>query len=691
MDIEIAVPDRMSQSGKSLLSLIQNNSMATLDLLVRESIQNSLDAKDETKDNVNIDFFYNNFESKGLNEELEGISDALNMKYHNKSTEYIAIRDTNTVGLTGVLHADEVQNNEYGNLLKLVYEISKAQDNEGAGGSWGLGKTVYFRAGIGLVLYYSRIKLETGKYESRLVACFVEDETSKDSMIPEYLNRNKRGIAWWGKKIEENKTIPITDDGEIKKIIQNFTGLPIFKEHQTGTMIIIPYIDKEKLLPAVNSDNDMSLRLPWNNKIDEYLKLAIQKWYIPRLNNEDYKYGKWLEARINGLKLSHNNIYPYFSILQSLYNRASFGEKSDAKNKYKDFIEYYNDNNSEDDKIIVYTEKITKSKLFNATSVVGSVSFVKANKKVLHMLSPNNCHSPYEYLNIQECETDKAIVTFTRQPGMLVSYETEGLWTKAILNSNKDEYIIGIFVLNSKNKFKDSEKTLEEYVRKSEKADHTSWEDYNLNNKDLKIISRIKDATAKKISQAFIKEEEKSDRKLNTNMGNEFAKILLPPQGFGRKSGGNKAKSEVTKRNKKTSSNILLDTIKYYSSGMILPFELSLKEPVLECTIKMQIDTGSSKKSAEKWETDMGVGLPAVIEGLSICLGEEDKCDFQINSSDSKHKFGDKEIIILRTVSGKPYGFKIKLGKPVLLEMHYEIKINIIKKDAKLVFEYNYK
>ena len=100
MDIEIAVPDRMSQSGKSLLSLIQNNSMETLDLLVRESIQNSLDAKDESKDNVKIDFFYNNFESKGLNDELEGISDALNIKYNNESTEYIAIRDTNTVGLT---------------------------------------------------------------------------------------------------------------------------------------------------------------------------------------------------------------------------------------------------------------------------------------------------------------------------------------------------------------------------------------------------------------------------------------------------------------------------------------------------------------------------------------------------------------------------------------------------------------
>ena len=689
MDIEIAVPDRMSQSGKSLLSLIQNNSMETLDLLVRESIQNSLDAKDESKDNVKIDFFYNNFESKGLNDELEGISDALNIKYNNESTEYIAIRDTNTVGLTGVLHADEVQNNEYGNLLKLVYEISKAQDSEGAGGSWGLGKTVYFRVGIGLVLYYSRIKLETGKYESRLVACFVEDETSKDSMIPKYLNRNKRGIAWWGKKTEENKTIPITDESEIKKIIENFTGLPIFEEQETGTMIIIPYIDKERLLPIINSENEMSLRLPWDNKIDEYLKLAIQKWYIPRLNNEDYKYGKWLEAKINGVKLSHKNIYPYFSILQSLYNRASLGEEYKTKNKYKDFIEYYNDNISEEDKVITYTQKITKNKILDER-LVGNVSFLKANKKLLHMLSPNNSHSPYEYLNMQESESDKAIVTFTRQPGMLVSYETEGLWTKTILNSNKDEYLIGIFVLNSKNKFKESEKTLEEYIRKSEKADHTSWEDYNVNNKDLKIISKIKDDTAKKIAQAFTEEEDISDRKLNTNIGNEFAKILLPPQGFGRKSGGNKAKGGVTKNNKKVSSNILLDTIKYYSNGMVLPFELSLKEPVLECTIKMQIDTGSSKKSAEKWETEMGVGLPAMIEALSIRLGENQKYDFQINSSDSGYKIGDKEVEILRTTSGKPYGFKIKLKEPELLEMQYEIKINIIKKDAKLVFEYNY-
>ena len=44
MKIEIAEPGRMTQTGSSLLKLIQNNNMPALDLLVRESIQNSLDA-----------------------------------------------------------------------------------------------------------------------------------------------------------------------------------------------------------------------------------------------------------------------------------------------------------------------------------------------------------------------------------------------------------------------------------------------------------------------------------------------------------------------------------------------------------------------------------------------------------------------------------------------------------------------
>ncbi len=43
MKIEIAKQARMSERGNSLLRLIQNNELPILDLLVRESVQNSLD------------------------------------------------------------------------------------------------------------------------------------------------------------------------------------------------------------------------------------------------------------------------------------------------------------------------------------------------------------------------------------------------------------------------------------------------------------------------------------------------------------------------------------------------------------------------------------------------------------------------------------------------------------------------
>lgn len=135
MKIEIAEPGRMTQSGNSLLKLIQNNNMPILDLLVRESIQNSLDAKNEKDPYVTVEFLTGEFNKLSLNNELEGIKDSLNKKYWKNEYKYIAVRDSNTVGLTGKMHYDEVTDNQYGNLLKLIYEISKPQEAEGAGGS----------------------------------------------------------------------------------------------------------------------------------------------------------------------------------------------------------------------------------------------------------------------------------------------------------------------------------------------------------------------------------------------------------------------------------------------------------------------------------------------------------------------------------------------------------------------------
>ena len=90
MKIEIAEPGRMTQSGSSLLKLIQNNNMPILDLLVRESIQNSLDAKNETDPYVMVEFLTGEFGKAELNTELDGITDALNKKFWKDTYKYIA-------------------------------------------------------------------------------------------------------------------------------------------------------------------------------------------------------------------------------------------------------------------------------------------------------------------------------------------------------------------------------------------------------------------------------------------------------------------------------------------------------------------------------------------------------------------------------------------------------------------------
>ena len=256
MEIEIAEHGRMTESGSSLLRLIQNNNIPLLDLLVRESVQNSLDAAKEKAKSVNVEFVTGKFDAAALNAHFERISQKLDKKYPSAYGEYydfIQIKDSGTNGLTGPVSYDDVENNQFGNLLKLVYEICKPQQNEGAGGSWGLGKTVYFRMGTGLVIYYSRIKQDE-QYVERMAACMVEDETKPSAILPSK-GKLKRGIAWWGKAIDKNHTVPLEDSPEIKEILDVF-GVTPYSETETGTTIIIPYIDPDRLLSDVYALNE---------------------------------------------------------------------------------------------------------------------------------------------------------------------------------------------------------------------------------------------------------------------------------------------------------------------------------------------------------------------------------------------------------------------------------------------------
>lgn len=119
------------------------------------------------------------------------------------------------------------------------------QTQEGAGGNWGFGKSVYYRVGIGIVVFYSRVKTDEG-FESRLIITLVEDESGKNadgtaSALLNKINKKSVGKAWWGYEDGED-FLPVTDQKFINAILDVFHIAP-FKEDETGTSIIIPYID----------------------------------------------------------------------------------------------------------------------------------------------------------------------------------------------------------------------------------------------------------------------------------------------------------------------------------------------------------------------------------------------------------------------------------------------------------------
>ncbi|MCP3027016.1 hypothetical protein [Halobacillus sp. A5] len=645
MDIEIAEMSRMSERGSSLLRLIQNTETPVLDLLVRESIQNSLDAADSSGCPIKFDILVNKFNKKCVSQHFSGIENSLEEKFSGIEQSSLIVRDWNTTGLTGPIHHDYIKNDEYGNLLKLVYEISMPQSKKDAGGSWGLGKTVYYRIGAGLVVYYSRVKKENGQYESRLAACLVEDESKEDTLLPVNINSPKRGIAWWGVKHTSNSTMPLTNEAEIKNILRDFDVSP-YAEDETGTTVIIPFINPKDLIPQEENNQN----LWWHSSIEYYLQIAIQRWYSPRIDNWSFPYGKPLNPSVNGELIRGEHMEPLFSIIRELYIQATSHVSLPSRYIYqKDILKK---------DIILYRDL--------SNNVAGHVVFTKVDKDQLRMTVPYNKKSPFQFLeyNDEYSDNNHPIITFTRKPGLVINYETVGKWVRGIQKTENDKYIIGIFVPDSDNIMKSAENiTLEEYLRKSEKADHTSWSDLTINNKKFTITDRIQKKVASSISEAYRENEQTTSRNKSGALSKALATHLLPPAGFGSQPGvvpenHKKTKKGMEKTFPKDSFNII-NVYRTATGEMQVGFEINISNRTNHFLLEPEIEAEGNKKIAgDQWEREnvIGTKFPVEINDVNIkdCEGLELlKLDF---SYTKRFEVKNKILLHLNGNSGKIKG-----------------------------------
>ena len=687
MRIEIAEHVRMSESGSSLLRLIQNNETCRLDLLVREAVQNSLDAGANyrtDKSSISVDFKIGDFETRRISGYFDGISNKLDTKYPGKQA-YIVARDTYTSGLTGPVRYEDVKNHDFGNLLKLVYEISKPQDQEGAGGSWGLGKTVYFRIGIGLVIYYSRIK-EGRRYVSRLAAALVEDEKKSNHLLPQLKGKIQRGIAWWGtidfKDPERTHTIPVTDEREIGVFLKALDITP-YKDDETGTTIIIPFIDKKKLLeetkPCDVEPGTNSIIPPWCENIETYIKIAVQRWYAPRISNKvytDYNDEKYLDVSINNEKLTKSGMEPIFKLIQELYNATPREESKFRKNR-------------------IISKPIKIQKTFK-DSEIGWINYVKVTTSDLNMEKPHNKLSPYYYVNKLNFDNmyNDPIIMYTRKPGMIVSYSITGDWTDNIPKTEIGEYIIGIFIPDSDNQLQQNNMSFEEYLRRCEKADHMNWEDWTVDGKNLRIIERIRKAVRRKIREDFTNLENGEDERKNYGLGRMVADIFMPPSGYGNattipeKDKGNPPKPIKPPMRLGTHVVFQQNGESIYSDNMIsTPVKIIFKKPK-DILLEMFVSTERGAISSSEWEKNIEKEFPIMIRKFTITKianckkkGEEilfnkellvDKSPVSLFNKSLTFSFGKSELFGIRNKMQISY----KEQKQIIVEgiLSYSLK-----------------
>lgn len=610
MKVKIAPNDvqSMSQDGDAILRSLQNNNLPIIDLIVRESLQNSLDATLENAKSTIVNFKFDKFKSENLSSHLEGISEGLVEKHSGVQT-FLSISDKNTNGLTGDFSSDspEVLNNS--NFYKLVFGIGKNQNKEGSGGSWGLGKTSYFRIGIGIVLYYTRVKVDDG-YEERLIGSLIESPKQEDRLLQE----SERGIAWWGEFDDSgNKIYPIVDSEKITEILKIF-GIENYKNNETGTTIIIPYL---KSFEENEKDSDIQV-YPWERNISDSINLAVQRWYSPRIWNDRYTEklsNSYLDCRVNDVSIVPGlNMEPTFEIFRNLYTSALINEP-------------------QKDNIKVVPINLPINPLQNKKEPIGHIAFCEVSREDMRMLPPDNKASGLAYLgyknNDKIRDNNSKIIAYSRKPGMVVEYCIDDGWTPNGIIQDENCMIFGFFVPNSLenlvNKYTElGYKNLESYLRATENADHAKWEDAD----GIGIINRMKSYTSKAILKEFQGESEKENTSATSGLSRKYGAIFMPPKNFGKVSTSKKIDpTGGNGGNRKRKSDISINKSELIDDKNVkVEFTAFLKKNN-ESTIFLQVLTQDQKLNRDAWYKSMGdnIEFPLKIENVFIQTINDDK------------------------------------------------------------------
>ena len=620
LDREILKTNYGVSYGSVTLKSLQNDNIPELDLLVREAIQNSSDAAlGEEGPSYAVNFQYGSFSPTAFNSFLTDIEGILNGRYSIPSADFLEIRDTKTTGLTGCIRKADIKKDDHGNFFKLIYDTGKRQTKSSAGGNWGFGKSVYYRVGIGIVIFYSKIKTDTG-YDSRLIITLVEDEGKKDAegndiTILNSLEPQSAGKAWWGIRVGED-LLPLQDMEFIKSVLDVF-GLRPFKDNETGTSIIIPYLKTEDLLNGIipaDAEIEASAKehfsTVWTATIADYLKLSIQKWYAPKIHNRElptFCAQKWLLVSVNSTPIRKQDMLPLFNLVQELYTTSI------AKTYGYDYKSTFFSG-------IVCLPVNIRGYFDGMTS--GYVSVIKISKQELN--GTQNLLSPYDYIGKFEADggLNEPVVMYSRDPGMIIDYSITGPWVKNITppESPNDFVFAFYFPITHKALKQDlpapeyAGMLLGEYLRDCEASDHMGWNDPV----KMQIVQRIQKNTVNQICGHLKKSEQVNVDATASKLAGRLGRSLLPRVGYGKKSSGSDGAGGSGGGTKINNIALEISSSTIHDNALEMNYEIQLMHGKKDAIISLMIASEGGWIDPESWRDEIGTDFPAWFESVTV-------------------------------------------------------------------------
>lgn len=608
MDYQPLPLGRMQECGSSLLKSLQNDSMVPLDLLVRESIQNSLDAAAGTGP-VRVDFGFTEHTTGTVSGLLGGpVAEALRRRYPEARYRQLVISDRNTVGLGGPLRVEELEAGQaHGDFFKLVYAVGKSQDEANRGGSWGLGKTIYFRIGCGLVFYYTRIRAG-GAFEERLAACLVEHEES-----PGKLQENSQtGIGWWGAGEEG----PLVESGEIARVLKAL-GVTPYRGEETGAVVVVPFL-MDNLGPREAEPDDQgnapasAAPAPWwHRSYSDYVRVAIQRWYGIRLNNPKFP-APPLEAAVDGVVISDRDTMSVVKIARHLHQCCLDGVAGSRKMRSPFSSE----------PIAVEVSEIPLRAAVQGAGSVGRVAIALVTRQQLGMAPPDNLPAPQTVLTGRRKDATAPIVGFLRGPGMIIQWDGRGDssgWAWKVPPPPEGQYLLAVVVPDGRLPLhpKVAETagvdpaaghTLEWYLRNCEKADHNDW----IDPVGQTVVKRMRKHVADRLqllapqasvivpaTRPFLGARTVADRLLPVGFGNDGRRPGAEDGGTGADRNPGKSRSKLPR----------LDILRmeYNEHGFTLHWRLSWTGKPAPADLRLLVDTEGPPLSKDSWKEE-GLG-----------------------------------------------------------------------------------